>query len=215
MKLMLTAVVCVSMGHANIALAQAEEAADQAAEQPGHAPQAVQPPTPAPTQLPPAPPPQPPAPPQDVASQQAQSPGVPVPGQAMGQWVYTGQYGWVFMPYGDQYVSEGAASDEYPYSYVYYPTYGWAWLAAPWVWGWGPYPYFGVWGPGRFGWYAGLYRAGYGWGGYRGGGARGYAGLRASAAQRNVRSNNFHAAPPSSGRASGGGTRGGGHGGHH
>ena len=46
-------------------------------------------------------------------------------------------------------------------------SYGWMWLAAPWVWGWGPYPYFGIRGPYGFGWYTGLIRAGYGWGGYR------------------------------------------------
>jgi hypothetical protein len=74
------------------------------------------------------------------------------------------------MPYGNQYTYEGTPNDANPYSYVYYPSYGWMWLAAPWVWGWGAYPYFSARGPMGFGWYAGLYRAGYGWGGYRGGG---------------------------------------------
>jgi hypothetical protein len=125
---------------------------------------------------------------------------MPAQGPASGQWVYTGQYGWVFMPYGDQYVYEGSSYDEYPYSYVYYPSYGWAWLAAPWVWGWGPYPFFGVWGPGRFGWYNGLYHAGYGWGGYRGG-APGYGGMRGGvAAHGAIRGNSFHAAPSSGSR---------------
>jgi len=77
--------------------------------------------------------------------------------------VYTSEYGWIWMPYGGQYTYEGTASDASPYSYVYYPSYGWMWLAAPWIWGWGAYPYFGPRGPGGFGWYAGLYRAGYGW----------------------------------------------------
>jgi hypothetical protein len=101
---------------------------------------------------------------------------------ADGQWVDTSQDGWLWMPYGAQYVSEGSSGDEDPYAYVYEPSYGWTWVAAPWVWGWGPYPYFGTLGPGRFGWYRGLVHAGYGWGGYRGGGpghagyARGLAG---------------------------------------
>ncbi len=87
-----------------------------------------------------------------------------------GQWVYTDQYGWVWMPYGAKYVSEGSTGDETPYAYIYEPSDGWTWLAAPWVWGWGAYPYFGALGPGRFGWYTGLVHAGYGWGSYRGGG---------------------------------------------
>ncbi len=90
-----------------------------------------------------------------------------------GQWVFTQQYGWVWMPYGAKYVSEGSTGDETPYAYVYEPGDGWAWLSAPWVWGWGPYPYFGARGPSRFGWYTGLMHAGYGWGGYRGGGPGG------------------------------------------
>ncbi|MGA9652706.1 MAG: hypothetical protein WBV96_02230, partial [Polyangia bacterium] len=44
------------------------------------------------------------------------------------------------MPYGGQYTYEGTASDASPYSYVYYPSYGWMWLAAPWIWGWGVIP---------------------------------------------------------------------------
>jgi hypothetical protein len=151
-----------------------------------------------------------------------------------GQWVYTQQYGWVWMPYGAKYISEGSTGDGTPYAYVYDPSDGWAWLAAPWVWGWGPYPYFGVRGPGRFGWYTGLMHAGYGWGAYRGGGpghvgftrglsianrggARGGgyynrglahvggAGLRTSGG--------YHGAPAARSRLSGGGSFAGGHGG--
>ena len=90
------------------------------------------------------------------------------PSQA-GQWVYTSQYGWVWMPYGQQYVSEGAWGAATPYQYVYCVRLGWSWVAAPWLWGWGVYPWFGQLGPWHFGWYRGLYRAGYGWGHYRGG----------------------------------------------
>jgi hypothetical protein len=98
-------------------------------------------------------------------------------GTGAGQWVYTEQYGWVWMPYGDQYTYEGTAYDASPYAYVYQPSYGWTWLAAPWIWGWGAYPYFGVNGAWGFGWYRGLYRGGYGWGGYRGGGYHGGYGV--------------------------------------
>jgi len=98
------------------------------------------------------------------------------PSTQTGQWVYTSQYGWVWMPYGQQYVDEGAYGAASPYQYVYCGGVGWSWIAAPWLWGWGPYPYFGVWGPSRFGWYRGLFRSGYGWGRYRGGAPRPYAG---------------------------------------
>lgn len=97
----------------------------------------------------------------------APAPSAP-PAQA-GQWVYTGQYGWVWMPYGSQYVNEGVYGSATPYAFIYSVSFGWRWCAAPWLWGWGPYPYFGAWGPSHFGWYRGLYRSGYGWGHYRGG----------------------------------------------
>jgi len=112
--------------------------------------QAVQPPTPAPAQ-PPPPPGQIPAPP---------AAGAEVPGQ----WVYTQQYGWIWMPYGDTYTREAPAGSP-PNMYVYWPASGWCWVSAPWVWGWGPLPFFGVLGPVRFGWWG----HGYGhWYGFRG-----------------------------------------------
>ncbi|MGD0839177.1 MAG: hypothetical protein ABSB49_21280, partial [Polyangia bacterium] len=153
-------------------VASAAEVVDISAQPlPGAAEQAqpIQPETPMPTNAPPAPPPMPPAAPTRAQVQPSQL-AAPAPADqpAGGQWVYTGQYGWVYMPYGDQYVYEGVATDPNPYAYVYYPSYGWSWLAAPWLWGWGPYPYFGVRGALGFGWYRGLYRAGWGWGGYRG-----------------------------------------------
>lgn len=100
----------------------------------------LQPPTPAPNQ-PPPPPSQIPAPPASGT-----------PAQVPGQWVYTQQYGWIWMPYGDTYTREGPEGSP-PNMYVYYPAGGWCWLAAPWVWGWGPWPFFGVLGPVRFGWW--------------------------------------------------------------
>jgi hypothetical protein len=165
------------------------------------APRSVVPSTEVPVQVPPAPPVEPPPPPvgqnqQDQQDQQEQqlapeqlsaqpadvgggyvtpAPAAAQPGTA-GQWVYTEQYGWIWMPYGTQYTYEGGSDNvAQPYSYAYYPAYGWMWLAAPWVWGWGGYPYFGVVGPWHYPWYRGLYHAGYGWGGYRGGYAHAYA----------------------------------------
>jgi hypothetical protein len=201
MKGLLMTIACASLASAGIALA--DESQDAVADQGGPPPEAVQPPTPAPTQVPPAPPGEPPPPPEDPAEQQAQAPGAPSPGQAAGQWVYTSQYGWVFMPYGNQYVHEGTVYDEYPYAYVYYPSYGWIWLASPWLWGWGPYPYFGAWGPWHYGWYHGLVRGGHGWGRYRGGGPShspvgprgGYWGNSRPAPSGGVRPNYFHSAP--------------------
>jgi len=94
---------------------------------------------------------QPPAPPTNPPPVQAQQQA------ATGQWVYTQQYGWVWMPYGDQYIysPENATGTVYPYEYVYAPAYGWEWVTAPWIWGWGPELYFGVRGPGHFRWYHG------------------------------------------------------------
>lgn len=69
-----------------------------------------------------------------------------------GQWVFTQQYGWVFMPYGDGFVS--VASPSAPSMYVYSAPVGWRWVAAPWVLGTGPSVWFGTGGGVRFGWYA-------------------------------------------------------------
>jgi hypothetical protein len=81
--------------------------------------------------------------------QVAGAPAVPA-----GQWVYTEQYGWVWMPYGDSYSYVPPDGQGEPYEYVYYPSSGWTWVGAPWIWGYGAWPYFGVYGPGRFGWYS-------------------------------------------------------------
>ena len=157
--------------------AQAQEAMDPSVTNPmdatGQPVQPLQPGESEPGWMPPAPPAQPPAVPAQNAAVAQNYPVQPQTAGA-GQWVYTESYGWVWMPYGDQYVYEGVATDPNPYSYVYYPRYGWTWLASPWVWGWGAYPYFGIRGPAQFGWYRGLVHAGHGWGTYRGGG-NGYA----------------------------------------
>ncbi len=82
---------------------------------------------------------------------------------APGQWVYTDQYGWIYMPYGSGYTYAPADGGGEPSMYVYGTTGGWRWVVAPWLWGWGPVPYFGVHGGSHFAWY------GHGWGpGWRG-----------------------------------------------
>jgi hypothetical protein len=91
-----------------------------------------------------------------------------------GQWVYSSQYGWVWIPYAQAYTYVTPAGA--PYEYVYYPTYGWCWVYSPWVFGWGPMPYWGIYGRAHFAWYShpwfarpvyrgGVYRGGV----YRGG----------------------------------------------
>ncbi len=87
-----------------------------------------------------------------------------------GQWVYTSDNGWVWVPAdAAPTVVEGV-----PYAYLYTPAYGWTWYVSPW--GWGPYRY-GAWvrHPWRpYGWRGGwvahphvVVRLGVGWhGGY-------------------------------------------------
>jgi len=105
----------------------------------------VQPEGAPPQQLPPPPGAQVPPPP-NLASE-AMPKGLPA-----GQWVYTAQYGWVWMPQGDSFVSVPPGGGT-PVMYVYYPVVGWSWVVAPWIWGCGPMPYFGIYGPLRFTWW--------------------------------------------------------------
>lgn len=139
---------------------------------PALAQQSPPPMTPAPSQAPPAPPAQLPPPPA------ASLPATPAPLRtaSSGQWVYTRQYGWVWAPY-DQRYTYVTADASVAQTYVYYPSFGWRWVAAPWVLGLGPAPLWGRLGPSRYAWYAhpwfrvGPYRA---WGpAFRG---RGYYG---------------------------------------
>jgi len=113
------------------------------------APYEVTPPTP--------PPDSPPPPPSDSAQL--------TPSNPIGQWVYTSQYGWVFMPYAKSYTYAPVDGSGEPYMYVYYPAGGWSWVVAPWLWGWGPAPYFGIHGGWRFAWFG--HGWGFGWRGYR------------------------------------------------
>jgi hypothetical protein len=97
----------------------------------------------------------PPTPPDPVPPPSEQPPPGAHPNAAPpGGWVYTQQYGWVWMPYGDAYWYVPPNGYGQPYQYIYYPTGGWVWVAAPWIWGIGPWPWFGVVRPARFGWYA-------------------------------------------------------------
>jgi len=113
-----------------------------------YVPQPVQPTEPAPTWLPP--------PPTEIDATSGEEVAVQQ-GAPAGQWVYTSQYGWVWMPHGHAYTNV-PASGSAPNMYVYYPAVGWSWVVAPWVWGWGAMPWFGYAGWGGYPWY------GYGYG---------------------------------------------------
>jgi len=135
---------------------------------------------PGPPGAPPAQPPAAQAEPPDEASAPA---AVEEDASPPGQWVYTSQYGWVWMPYGDGYTSVPPDGWGEPYEYVYVPVYGWEWVVAPWIWGWGPWPFFGEVGPIYFGWYGHgwwrhpdrfHFRGHDGWSGGRFGGGRGW-----------------------------------------
>jgi hypothetical protein len=117
---------------AAIAAAGLAQAQTAPAEEP-----AAQPTQPPPGQAPPAPPENPGTPPQQAEPQEAQpAPAQPSPS---GQWVYTSQYGWLWMPYAQSYTYVPA--EGMPQMYVYYPALGWRWVVAPWVFRWGPRPY--------------------------------------------------------------------------
>jgi len=69
-----------------------------------------------------------------------------------GQWVYTAQYGWLWMPYGSQYV-QVQPDASLAYMFAFYPAFGWRWVVAPWVLGLGVAPFWGTPGPRHFAWY--------------------------------------------------------------
>jgi hypothetical protein len=187
-----------------------DEPDDAAPEQSGPAEAApVQPPTAPPRAQPPAPPP---APPPVQLQAQPQQPA-PAPQSATGQWVYTQQYGWVWAPYGDQYVYTPNTESAYPSEYVYTPAYGWSWIVAPWIWGWGPRVYFSV-GPRYYGWFHRPHFVGRGFIG-RGAVVHGFHGFRGGIRGGFGGGGHFSGGHFSGGH-SGGGHFGGGHsGGHH
>jgi len=136
---------------------------------PGDSPPApVQPPEAAPLSTLPPPPasalPPPPVqvswPPLPTAPPQAERVNVPPMG---GQWVYTAQYGWLWMPFAPQFVHVPMGGAP-PQMFVYYPFFGWQWAVAPWVWGLGPQPYWGVHGVVRFPWWGRGFGRWYGFG---------------------------------------------------
>jgi hypothetical protein len=115
--------------------------------------QEAPPPPPDPQYQPPAMP-EPPAPPQAAAVDYAAAEYAPTPAAPPapgGQWVYTNQYGWVWMPYGANYTY--VAGSSIAYSYAYYPRFGWRWISSPWVVGVGPSPFWGRLGPVHYAWY--------------------------------------------------------------
>jgi hypothetical protein len=139
-KLIGTLVVCGTLvSLPAMAHPQDDEGAYSVEPAPGATPEAAPP-----SELPPAPPSE--TPPYQA---QEQAPSSVPPGQ----WVYTQQYGWIWMPYSDGYTYYPPGGYGEPYAYVFYPAYGWIWLAAPWVWGYGPWPFFGVYGSVGYAWY--------------------------------------------------------------
>src|SRR5438132_9872486 len=120
-------------------------------EPPPPPPDDVQPTAPPPASQPPPPPPSAPPTAQPIEPPQVTA-NAPAPSSVPGEWVYTAQYGWVWMPYDQQYThvidTSGVA-----YMFVYCPAFGWRWVLSPWVFGLGPRPHF-IHGPGHFAWYA-------------------------------------------------------------
>ena len=115
---------------------------------------------PPPESAPPLPPAQVIAPPAPTAPPQAERASVP---PVDGQWVYTAQFGWVWMPFGPQFVHVPTGGAP-PQMFVFYPAFGWRWVVAPWVWGLGPQPFWGVHGSAQFGWWGRGFGRWYGFG---------------------------------------------------
>ena len=115
---------------------------------------------PPPVSAPSAPPMQMSAPATPTFAPQAERANVP---PIDGQWVFTAQYGWIWMPFGPQFVfvPPGGAP---PQMFVFYPAVGWRWVVAPWIWGLGPQPYWGVHGTGWFPWWGRGFGRWYGFG---------------------------------------------------
>jgi hypothetical protein len=119
-------------------------------------------PTEPPPDGPPAPPSELPEVPQELLQPPAEGPDSQVEEQPTeqpqeapapdGQWVYTSQYGWVWMPYGQTYTVVPA--NGYPAMFLYGRRLGWRWVVAPWIYGWGPQPHWGNRGRAQFVWYA-------------------------------------------------------------
>src|SRR5512141_2586269 len=116
MKTSRTVSLCFLLLGPGVARAQGTSAIDEpagltAVPQPRTASQEVQPTRAAPNQAPPMPPQQPPPPPGQGQGGPIQQPARAGQAAGGGQWVYTSEYGWIWMPYGDQYTYEGMAND--------------------------------------------------------------------------------------------------------
>src|ERR1700722_2185040 len=57
----------------------------------------------------------------------APAPVAASPVSADGQWSYTSQYGWVWLPYAQPYTYV-AGDGGIAYQYAWYPSWGWRWL---------------------------------------------------------------------------------------
>ena len=115
----------------------------------------TQPPNPPPSSQPPPPPAATPPAAQPIEPPPPGAITAPPPSPSAsvgGEWVYTTQYGWIWMPYDQQYTHVLGDSGT-AYEFVYYPSFGWRWVVAPWVFGIGPGPHF-IHGPAHFAWYA-------------------------------------------------------------
>jgi hypothetical protein len=155
MKPPLTFVVALGIFATSLCANANADTSDQAEHQ-------ARPSSPQPDLVPPVPPTSiPPVPGKELAGPQAPiapttSP-VPLPS---GQWVFTQEYGWLWMPHHQRYaqVIENPARrfgySAVAYEYVYCPVLGWHWVVAPWVLRFGAVPYWGTSGPERFAWYA-------------------------------------------------------------
>lgn len=119
-----------------VAPVRAQEAPAPPAQEAPPPPAQAEPPTPTPKNPPPPPPRERPAPPTTAPGTDAAR------DRDGGQWVYTDQHGWVWMPYGEDCIHESDGGGP-PHMYLYVQDAGWCWVLAPWLWGWGPQPWFG------------------------------------------------------------------------
>jgi hypothetical protein len=92
------------------------------------------------------------SPPPPMAGTMPAAPSPPVDQASGGRWVYSADYGWLWVPTG----STTAEIDGVPYTYLYTPAYGWTWYVSPWGLGayyagpwvhhaWRPWGWRGVW----------------------------------------------------------------------
>jgi hypothetical protein len=111
----------------------------------------------------------PPPPPSEGQAQASPHPAAVRRGAAAGgSWVYTLEYGRIWVPYANEHTYGGMAAAASPYWYSYRPLYERLWLAEPWLWSLDVQPDFGPLGPSGLEWYRGPYLAADGGSGYPG-----------------------------------------------